>query len=257
MTPLKFEAPVQRLFDIPVHAIKMGDALDIVDRAIATRSKLQIGVINAAKVVNMQLDKPLREDVTSSDLILADGIAVVWASRLLGRPLPERVTGIDLFTGILERGSVRRYRVYCLGATEEISCKTVEKIREMYPGVVIAGRCNGYFTAEQERLVAEEIAAAKPDVLFVAMTSPKKENFMAKWGKTVNVPVCHGVGGSFDVLAGKVQRAPLNWQRLGLEWYYRVKQEPRRLWRRYLITNTLFCGMVISTFFSQLLRNQD
>lgn len=258
MKPLSFTAPSAHLFDIPVHAIRMEQALDIVDQAIAQREKLQIGVINAAKVVNMKLDPLLREDVVASDLILADGIAIVWASRILGRPLPERVTGIDLFTGILERGASRGYRVYCLGATEEISLKTVETIRQRYPGVVIAGRSNGYFTAEQEESVARAIAASRADVLFVAMTSPKKENFMARWGESMGVPVCHGVGGSFDVLAGKVDRAPPLWQRLGLEWLYRVKQEPRRLWRRYLVTNTLFCGMVVSTFFRQLLaRDHD
>lgn len=252
------DTPSVRLFGIAVHTIRMDRALDIVDEAIARRERLQIGVINAAKVVNMKRDPLLGEDVRASDLILADGIAIVWASRVLGRPLPERVTGIDLFTGILERGSRRCYRIYCLGATEEISLKTVETIRQRYPGIVIAGRSNGYFTTEQEQSVAGAIAASRADVLFVAMTSPKKENFMARWGDTMGVPVRHGVGGSFDVMAGKVERAPPLWQRLGLEWLYRVKQEPRRLWRRYLVTNTLFCGMVISAFFRQMLgRDHD
>lgn len=258
MKPASINAPSVQLFGIAVHAIRMDRALDIIDQAIAGRKRLQIGVINAAKVVNMKRDPLLGKDVRASDLILADGIAIVWASRILGRALPERVTGIDLFTGVLERGASRGYRVYFLGATEEISLKTVETIRQRYPGVVIAGRSNGYFTAEQEQSVAEAVAEAKADVLFVAMTSPKKESFMARWGGALGVPVCHGVGGSFDVMAGKVDRAPPMWQRLGLEWLYRVKQEPRRLWRRYLVTNTLFCGLVISAFCRQMIgRDRD
>ena len=110
----------------------------------------------------------------------------------------------------------------------------------------MVGRHHGYFTSQEEPGLVAAIADAKPDILLVGMSSPKKERFLARWGDQLGVPVCHGVGGSFDVLAGKVRRAPLAWQRLGLEWLYRVKQEPRRLWRRYLVTNTLFCAIVLS-----------
>lgn len=256
MKRMVVEAPSVRLFGIPVHAIGMERALDIVATAIARREQLQIGVINAAKVVNMQRDPLLRRDVSSSDLILADGIAIVWASRVLGRPLPERVAGIDLFTGILERGNSTHLAVYCLGATEEVSRRTCEQIRARYPGVRIAGRANGYFKPEEEERIADDIAASRADVLFVAMTSPKKENFMGRWADRMGIPVCHGVGGSFDVLAGKVERAPSVWQQLGLEWLYRVKQEPRRLWKRYLVTNTQFCGMVLAAMLRRLTGSQ-
>jgi N-acetylglucosaminyldiphosphoundecaprenol N-acetyl-beta-D-mannosaminyltransferase len=237
-------APVVFLFDVPIHAMTMGDALDAIHDAIARRRTLQIGVVNAAKLVNMRRDALLRQDVLSSALILADGMSVVWASRLLGRPLPERVAGIDLMIGMLQRGHERGYRVYCFGATEEISQKVSERIAVDYPRVQLVGRRNGYFTEQEEAGIAEEIAASRADVLFIGITSPKKERFLARWSGRIGVPVCHGVGGSFDVLAGKVERAPALWQRLGLEWLYRVKQEPLRLWRRYLVTNTLFCGMV-------------
>lgn len=238
-------SPRRELLGIPVEALTLEQALDRVDAAIASRARLQIGVVNAAKVVNMRRDALLRADVLSSDLILADGIAVVWAGRLLGRRLPERVAGIDLMHGMLRRGSQRGYRVFCLGASAEVLQKAVARIRADYPGVAVVGLHDGYFSAEQEEGVAQEIVDSRPHILFVAMTSPKKEKFLARWSGRLGVPVCHGVGGSFDVLAGKVERAPLSWQRFGLEWLYRVKQEPRRLWRRYLVTNTLFCGMVL------------
>ena len=236
---------VRILFGIPIYAMNMEQALACIDEAITTRKRLQIGVVNAAKIVNMQRDEMLRRDVLSSDLILADGIAVVWASRLLGRPLPERVAGIDIMMGMLRKGNERGYRVYCLGATDEVLDKVIERIRVDFPGVVVAGKNNGYFTEAEEEAVADDIAKARPDILLVAITSPKKEKFLARWSHRLDIPVCHGVGGSFDVMAGKVQRAPEAWQRLGLEWLYRVKQEPRRLWKRYLVTNTLFCSLLL------------
>lgn len=244
--------PTRTLFGVAVGAVTMQQALARIDETIACRGRLRIGVVNAAKIVNMRRNRVLREDVLSSDLILADGMSVVWAGRLLGLPLPERVPGIDLMLGMLQRGNERRYRVYCLGATDAVLEAATARIAAEYPGVQIVGQRSGYFAAAEEASIAAHIRAAKPDILLVAMTSPKKEQFLAHWSAELGVPVCHGVGGSFDVLAGKVQRAPRGWQRLGLEWLYRLKQEPRRLWKRYLITNTLFCQMVLSEFLRQL-----
>jgi len=233
------------MFGINIHPIGMSQTLDVVHECITSKQSLHVGMLNAAKVVNMKRNPALGEDVTSSNLILADGCAVVLASKILNKKLPERVAGIDLMHGILERGNTQGYRVFCLGATEEVSEEIERQINKHYPGVIIAGRQNGYFSDDQQEQVANDIAAANADVLFVAITSPKKEQFMAKWGDVMRVPVVHGVGGSFDVFAGKVKRAPLIWQKVGMEWLYRVLQEPGRLWKRYLITNTLFIGMLI------------
>lgn len=248
MSPPLAEAPARGLLGVPVAAATMEGTLARIEEAIARRERLRIGVVNAAKLVNMRRDPALRQDVLSSDLILADGMAVVWASRLLGRPLPERVPGIDLMLGMLRRGAAMGHRVYCLGAKQEVLDRIAARIARDYPGVVLAGCHHGYFSPDQEPAVAAAIAGARADILFVAMTSPRKEHFMARWGDQLGVPVCHGVGGSFDILAGKVRRAPERWQRLGLEWLYRVCQEPRRLWRRYLVTNTLFCAMVLTAW---------
>jgi len=245
---------VVRLFGIPISAMTMAEVLAPVDRTIRGRGWLQIGVVNVAKVANMRRNRILRDDVLSSDIILADGSSVVLACRLLGQPLPERVPGIDLMFRILEQGDQHGYRVYCFGATEEINEKVVERIREEYPGAKVVGRRNGYFADQDERGITKEIALADPDVLFVAMSPPKKEKFMARWGEAMGVPVCHGVGGSFDVMAGKTQRAPRAWQRAGLEWLYRVKEEPRRMWKRYLVTNTLFAAMLGGELVRRYLR---
>lgn len=246
--------PNRVLFGLPVAAMTMEQALARAEAAIDQRTRLHIGVVNAAKVVNMRRDEELRTAVLASDLILADGAGVVWASRLLRRPLPERVAGIDLMMAMLRRGSERGWRVYCLGATSEVLDKVAAWISANCPGVEQVGRQHGYFAADEEEMVARAIAAARPDILFVAMTSPRKERFLARWSASLGVPVCHGVGGSFDVLAGKVRRAPARWQKLGLEWLYRVIQEPRRLWRRYLVTNILFCNFLLADLIRQLVR---
>lgn len=248
----RFSFSAHRMLGTRIHAATIQEALDAVDTAITSGDRLMIGVVNAAKIVHMKADAELANDVNNSDLVLADGMSVVIASKVLGNPLPERVTGIDLMTGILERGMQRNYRVYCLGATEEVSCAVEREFSKLYPGVDIVGRRNGYFTESEESEIVDDIARANPDVLLIAITSPKKERFMARWSVKLNVTVVHGVGGSFDVVAGKVRRAPESWQRLGLEWLYRVKQEPARLWKRYLVTNTLFGLMVLRSLVGRI-----
>lgn len=237
---------IRRVLGVPLHALTVHEVMHRIDEAIARRRPLLIGVVNAAKVVHMRRDPALRGAVLDADMILADGMAVVWASRLLGEALPERVAGIDLMLSMLACGRKKGYRIYCLGATDQVLDRAVARMEEQFPGIAIVGRHSGYFEREEEPRIAEEIHALRPDILLVGMTSPKKEQFLARWFDHMGVPVCHGVGGSFDVLAGKVKRAPRMWQRLGLEWLYRVWQEPRRMWKRYLVTNTLFCAMVFA-----------
>jgi len=237
--------PTVRLFDIPIKAMTMGQVLTLIKLAISTASPLQIGVVNAAKVVNMYRNPALGADVLSSDVIFADGASVVWASHILGKPLPERVAGIDLMMGMLKQGQQLHYRVYLLGATEEVNRTVADRIKLDYPGITVVGRRNGYFSAIEEEAIANDIAQTSPDILLVAITSPKKEQFLARWSDRIQVPICHGVGGSFDVYAGKVKRAPLSWQRCGMEWLYRLLQEPGRMWQRYLVTNSLFCWLII------------
>jgi N-acetylglucosaminyldiphosphoundecaprenol N-acetyl-beta-D-mannosaminyltransferase len=230
---------------VPVAPLTMEQALAEVESAIRERRRLLIGVVNAAKIVHMRRDAVLDQAVRSADVILADGMGVVWAAGLLGRRLPQRVTGIDLMVHMLRRGSELGWRVYCLGATEDVSRTVAARLAADYPGVKLVGRRNGYFSDDESRQVAADIAGAQPDLLLVAMSSPRKEVFLADFAQLMQVPVCHGVGGAFDVLAGQVRRAPQLWQRCGLEWLYRVLQEPGRMWKRYLVTNTLFVAMVV------------
>jgi N-acetylglucosaminyldiphosphoundecaprenol N-acetyl-beta-D-mannosaminyltransferase len=257
MSPTAKPWPIRELFGAPIDAITMNKAMEIIRDTISSRGRLQIGVVNAAKLLNMRSDELLRNDVLSSGLILADGMSVVWASHLLRRPLPERVAGIDVMMNILQLGNQFGWRVYCLGATDEVLSRVTGRIAAEYRNLIVAGSHNGYFTAAEEERIAAEIVATQPDILLIAMTSPQKERFLARWSAQLGVPICHGVGGSFDVFAGKVKRAPLRWQRLGLEWFYRFAQEPGRLWKRYLVTNTKFCALLIRELITQLFRGRE
>ncbi|MCA0437647.1 MAG: WecB/TagA/CpsF family glycosyltransferase [Actinobacteria bacterium] len=232
------------LFGLKVAAISRAEAVSECERAVSTNSSVMLGVVNAAKVVKLRDDPELAESLAKCDLILADGQSVVWASRILGKPLPERVAGIDLFTALLELADQKQLRVYLLGATPAVLAAVCREIHERWPRAEIAGAHHGYFSAEDEGTIVDDIIAAHPDLLFLGITSPIKELFIGRHGQKMRVPVVHGVGGSFDVLAGKTKRAPKICQDLGLEWAYRVVQEPRRLAPRYMSTNTRFLALV-------------
>jgi N-acetylglucosaminyldiphosphoundecaprenol N-acetyl-beta-D-mannosaminyltransferase len=218
----------------------MPQVLDVCADRIASRTPLLLGVVNVAKAVKIRKDSQLRESVCGADLVLADGAGIVLLSRLKGQPLPERVTGIDLMYNLMRLADDRHYRVYFLGAEEDVVAKVVDHAKSYYPGMAVAGYHNGYFGPDDEEHIAQDIRDSKADILFVAMTSPKKENFLSRWREVMDVPICHGVGGSFDIVAGRTQRAPIWMQNAGLEWLYRVYQEPGRMWKRYLVTNSVF-----------------
>jgi N-acetylglucosaminyldiphosphoundecaprenol N-acetyl-beta-D-mannosaminyltransferase len=207
------------------------------------RTTSQVSV-NAAKLVAIRDDAELRELVLRSDLVTADGQSVVWASRLLGDALPERVAGIDLMQRLLELAERRGHRVFFLGATPQVLERAVATITARHPRLHVAGSRDGYFRPDEEQRVRDEIRAASPDILFVAMTSPRKEQWVAA-AADLDVGFAMGVGGSLDVLAGLVRRAPRLVQRFGLEWLFRLAQEPRRLLRRYVTTNTRFLALLI------------
>jgi N-acetylglucosaminyldiphosphoundecaprenol N-acetyl-beta-D-mannosaminyltransferase len=228
------------LFGCPVDSLNLDQTIGRIGTIIQKRAPRRHSALNAAKIVRMRKDERLRQIVTASDMVSADGQSVVWASRLLGKPLPERVAGIDLMQKLLRLAQERGYGVYLLGATEEVLLTLRERLMGGYPGLNVVGWRNGYFSGREEESVIEEINAAGADILFVGMSTPKKEYFLGKYQGRLRVPFCMGVGGSFDVLSGKSKRAPQVMRRMGLEWFYRFMQEPARLWKRYLVTNLLF-----------------
>ncbi|MFI9828782.1 WecB/TagA/CpsF family glycosyltransferase [Streptomyces sp. NPDC051913] len=231
------------LFGVELDPLTMDQTVERCLEAVRDDRQLEIGVVNAAKLVNMRRDERLAKAVSGCDLVLADGQAVVWAGRVLKAPLPERVAGIDLFLRLLAEAETAGMSVYFLGAKEEVLAEMVRRVAARFPGLKVAGHRNGYFDDSEQAAIADSIADSGAQMLFLGMTSPKKEIFTAAYGERTGARVVHGVGGSFDILAGITKRAPAAWQRLGLEWLYRVLQEPRRLGRRYLTTNAAFLLM--------------
>lgn len=221
------------------------EAVDFCEEVVRSRGFAQHMSVNAAKLVAMRDNAELRDSVNRCELITADGQSIIWASRLLGEPLPCRVAGIDLMGALLARAAETGHRVYILGAKPEILQRAAERMQAEYPGLVLAGYRDGYYADAEEAEVAAQIARARPDILFVAMSSPRKEYFLARHGRAIDARFVMGVGGSIDVYAGLVNRAPAFWQRAGMEWLYRLIQEPRRLLARYAKTNTAFMVLLI------------
>jgi N-acetylglucosaminyldiphosphoundecaprenol N-acetyl-beta-D-mannosaminyltransferase len=235
-------------------SMTMQETIDFIDQRMARGEFTQHVVVNVAKIVNMRTDRQLAESVGACDLINIDGMGVVWAARALGYVVPERVAGIDLFERLLALAAVKAIPVYFLGATEEVLARTVERCQLRHPELEIAGFHHGYFNNAGESDIVEGIRDSGAKMLFVAISSPYKENFINRWKSQLGVEFVMGVGGTFDVVAGKVSRAPLWMQKRGLEWLYRVIQEPRRMLRRYLVTNGQFAMMLAAATMSRIIH---
>ncbi len=238
------DAPRRRveLFDISIDCVTMDETVAIARRYADSGVPHQHVAVNAAKVVALGHDDGLRDIVAGCDLVNADGASVVMASRVLGKALPERVAGIDLFLRLVASAHEDGKSIYLLGATDEVVARVVEIFREDFPGLRIAGFRNGFW--DDDHALVEQIRALRPSYLFLAIPSPHKEVWLNTHLERLGVPFVMGVGGSFDVVAGKVGRAPRWVQRVGLEWAWRCGQEPRRLWRRYLVGNSAYVGVV-------------
>lgn len=225
--------------------LSMEDTLQKIEGFIHSGLPHQHVVVNVDKLVKAERDPELRRIINDCALINVDGMPVVWASRLLGKPLKERVAGVDLFEALMARSAQKGWRVFLLGAREEVVSGVKQRYEIKYPGLVVAGYRNGYWRAEEEEAVVQQIEAARADLLFVAISSPKKEQFLGQHQARMKVPFAMGVGGTFDVAVGRVKRAPRWMQQAGLEWFYRFLQEPRRMFRRYFIEDMAFIRLLL------------
>ncbi|HTO28060.1 MAG TPA: WecB/TagA/CpsF family glycosyltransferase [Devosia sp.] len=228
----------------PMHALSMAETIGLADQSMRTRQPMLHTVVNVAKLVTMKNNAELREDVASADVINVDGIGVLWGARLLGVDIDERVAGVDLMTEMFALCASKGYRPFLLGAEQHVLDAMAVELARRFPGLVVSGMQHGYFAPEQEADVVAAINASGADCLFVALPTPRKERFLKRYRNELLPSFVMGVGGSFDVFAGKVARAPALVQRLGLEWLFRVAQEPRRLWRRYYETNTAYAALL-------------
>ncbi len=228
----------------PMDVATEDETVNVIAERVEQKHFTQHVVVNVAKIVNMRKDAALDESVRSCDIINIDGMGVVLGARMLGHDVPERVAGVDLFHALLRMSAERSYPVFLLGAEDEVVTEARHQVEKLYPDLIVAGHHHGYFWNDEEAVV-NKIKESGARLLFVAITSPKKENFINQWKEQLGVDFVMGVGGTFDVVAGKVKRAPQWMQSYGLEWFYRVLQEPGRMWKRYLVTNSLFLWMLV------------
>jgi N-acetylglucosaminyldiphosphoundecaprenol N-acetyl-beta-D-mannosaminyltransferase len=232
-----------RLFGVPVDLLSIDETVERCRELIEQRRPVQHAFINAAETVMMEDVPGFRETLAGCDIVNADGQSIVWAARLLGVRLAGRVAGPDLMERLLELAEREDYPVYFLGARAEVLELFEAAVRTMHPRLAIAGRHHGYFSDDEA--VADDIRASGARLLFVAISSPRKEFFLSKNLERIGPLFAMGVGGSFDLLAGVHRRAPRWMQEAGLEWLWRLIQEPRRMWKRYLIGNARFLVLTV------------
>ena len=237
----------------PFDNLSKSATLARIEESLKLKQFMQHCVINVAKVIHMRKDLALQQAVSSCDLISVDGMGVVWGARFLGIPVTERVAGIDLFFSLLELAEKNNHPVFLLGAKAEVLELAVANLQQRYPQLQIVGNHHGYFWGNEAEIV-DKIRQSGAEMLFVAITSPKKEVFIEHWKSTLGVTFVMGVGGTFDIVAGITRRAPLWMQKNGLEWFFRALQEPRRMWQRYFLTNTLFLFALLNEKLKLLLQ---
>ncbi len=233
--------------------LSMDEVLSQIGQFIREGKPRTIFGLNAALFVWSLSDVQLQGIYQSCDLLMADSMGIYYAARLLNQPVREAVSAVSLLFRLMEEASVKGYRVYLLGAREEVINRAVENLQAEHPVLNIVGSHHGYFNLKDEGEVVASIRKAKPDILFVGMSTPLKERFISRNLEKMEVPVCIGVGGSFDIAAGLYKRAPSWVIKLCLEWLYRLIQEPGRLGKRYTVTNAIFIYVVLRAIMRRLL----
>lgn len=228
-----------------IDVLSRQQTVDLVNQYVLTKTGLHLMGVNADKLNATSHNELLKDIVNKCGVINADGASVVLASRFLGKPLPERVAGIDLMQDLVKLSEEKGYSIYLLGAKDKIVKRTADVLKRQYPNLKILGFHDGYFDRDQWENIADLLKKKKPDFVFVGITSPIKE-YLIEFLQSKNInSVFMGVGGSFDVISGTIPRAPLWMQNLNLEWLYRVLQEPKRLFKRYFIGNNIFIKNII------------
>lgn len=216
------------ILGIPFDVLTMEMALEKIQDFIAQGTPHQVVTANAEMVMLAQEDKAFRELLSAADLVTGDGAGVVWASKKTVKPLPERVTGVDLVNNLLPIAAREGYGIFLFGAGPGVAEEAAKKMREKYPTLEIVGVENGYFQPQDEQTIVEKIRTAQPQILLVALGFPRQEKWIQKNLHNLGVPVAIGVGGTLDVFSGQVLRAPVWMQKSNLEWLYRLLKEPQR-----------------------------
>ncbi len=219
------------ILGVHVDAVTMAQAVERVADLIAAGKPSMVATANAEMLLRATHDDELKSILNAANLVVPDGAGTVWAARHLGCHMPERVAGFDLVQELMKLAPARAWKFYLFGSSPGIAEKAKAKAETLYPGIQIVGTRNGYFKPADEPEIVAQIKAARPDVLLAALGVPKQEKWLAAHMNDLNVPVSIGVGGTFDVMAGVVKRAPLWMQRARLEWLFRAMLQPSRAGR--------------------------
>lgn len=235
-----------KILGVPVHPLTMNESVAVLEDKLQKKEQAFVVTANAEIIMMCQQDKEYNNIVSEkADLVLPDGAGAVWAGRYLGNEVPERVAGFDLYNQLLKLSADKGYKAYFFGGAPGVAEAAKNKAEELYPGVQIVGCRNGYFTEAEEENIIKEINDAAPDMLFVALGAPKQEKWLVKYRNQLKPRVLMGIGGSFDVLAGKMERAPKWMQEASLEWAFRLYKQPSRFMRMLalpkFVLKVIFC----------------
>jgi N-acetylglucosaminyldiphosphoundecaprenol N-acetyl-beta-D-mannosaminyltransferase len=238
-----------KIFNIRINPLKISEFLEIIEANIRDGGKLIQNGVNAASINELVKNEELVHAYTNSDLINIDGMSLVWSLRFLGYSVPERVACPDLADILLERAAKNNFKVFLFGAKEKSVMLSKEYLMQKFPDLLIVGHRNGYYGERDELDIVNLINSKNPDILFIGMPSPCKELFIEKYRNHLTVKYILGVGGYFDILSGRIKRAPKWMQNIGLEWSYRLLQEPTRMFYRYVIGNFNFIWIILKEKF--------
>lgn len=231
------------------HCLRIAEAVDVITNFIGTKSLRQVCLANAYTVALARKDKALKKLLNEADLVLADGMSIVWGGRWIGSTIPERITGPDLMEALCAEAARKKYRIFLLGNTDDTLEKLSSALSAKFPELRIAGTYSPPFCDRLAELETDKILdllrELQPDILFVSMSAPKQEKWIAENLQNIPVTLNIGVGAAFDFISEKIPRAPLWIQRSGLEWAHRLYCEPRRLWKRYLLGNFIFLTLLL------------
>jgi N-acetylglucosaminyldiphosphoundecaprenol N-acetyl-beta-D-mannosaminyltransferase len=242
-----------KFFHIKISPLSMQQIIDKVDRNIREEGdNMLVTSVNSAMTIISKKNKLISDAINFSNIINIDGMSIYFALRILGFKVPERVAGPDLFYNLIKLSSDKGYRVYFLGSKPEAIQAMISNFNSEFPKLKIAGYQHGYYKEDEMDMIFKNIENSKADMLFLGITSPKRELFINEYFSRSHVKIWKGVGGAFDIFANLTKRAPKWIQNIGMEWFYRLYQEPKRMWKRYLITNTVFVGLILMEIFRKV-----
>ena len=228
---MQIKEPV-KILDVPVHPLTMGEAVSALEESITSGEQTFVVTANAEIIMMCQEDAGYKKIVSQdAQLVLPDGAGAVWAGRHLGYKIPERVAGFDLYCQLLDKAAQKGYKAFFFGGSPGIAEAAKAKSEELYPGVQVVGCRNGYFKEEESQAIIDEINASGADMLFAALGAPKQEKWLVRYREQLKPKILMGIGGSFDVFAGKMERAPKWMQDASLEWLFRLYKQPSRFMR--------------------------